>query len=74
MRNPNGYGCIKHLSGRRRRPFVFVVSKDGRLIIKNPHSSAILYRYLQMTNTANEPIDVPLVTNRNLEPLENDGL
>lgn len=30
MRKPNGYGSIKHLSGRRRRPFVFVVSKDGR--------------------------------------------
>lgn len=30
MRNPNGYGCIKKLSGRRRRPFVFVVSKEGR--------------------------------------------
>lgn len=29
MRKPNGYGSIKHLSGRRRRPFVFVVSKDG---------------------------------------------
>lgn len=30
MRNPNGYGCIKRLSGRRRRPFVFVVSDHGR--------------------------------------------
>lgn len=30
MRNPNGYGCIKKLSGRRRRPFVFVVSDDGQ--------------------------------------------
>ncbi len=30
MRKPNGYGSIKHLSGRRRRPFVFVVSKEGR--------------------------------------------
>lgn len=30
MRNPNGYGCIKHLSGRRRRPFVFVVTDEGR--------------------------------------------
>ncbi|WP_302357579.1 tyrosine-type recombinase/integrase [uncultured Megasphaera sp.] len=30
MRNPNGYGCIKRLSGRRRRPFVFVVSVQGR--------------------------------------------
>lgn len=30
MRNPNGYGCIKHLSGRRRRPFVFVVTEAGR--------------------------------------------
>lgn len=30
MRNPNGYGCIKKLSGRRRRPFVFVVSDHGR--------------------------------------------
>lgn len=30
MRNPNGYGCIKKLSGRRRRPFAFVVSDHGR--------------------------------------------
>ena len=30
MRNPNGYGCIKHLSGHRRRPFVFVVTDEGR--------------------------------------------
>ncbi len=30
MRKPNGYGSIKHLSGRRRRPFVFVISKEGR--------------------------------------------
>ena len=30
MRKPNGYGSIKHLNGRRRRPFVFVVSKEGR--------------------------------------------
>lgn len=30
MKNPNGYGCIKKLSGRRRRPFVFVVSDHGR--------------------------------------------
>ena len=30
MRKPNGYGSIKRLSGNRRRPFVFVVSKDGR--------------------------------------------
>ena len=30
MRKPNGYGCIKKLSGNRRRPFAFVVSKDGK--------------------------------------------
>lgn len=30
MRKPNGYGSIKKLSGRRRRPFVFVVSVAGR--------------------------------------------
>lgn len=30
MRKPNGYGSIKHLSGNRRRPFVFVVSECGR--------------------------------------------
>lgn len=29
MRKPNGYGSIKRLSSRRRRPFVFVVSVDG---------------------------------------------
>ncbi len=30
MRKPNGYGSIKHLSGNRRRPFVFVLSIQGR--------------------------------------------
>lgn len=30
MRKPNGYGSIKRLSGRRRRPFVFVISVDGK--------------------------------------------
>lgn len=30
MRNPNGYGCIKKLSGNRRRPYVFVVSEAGK--------------------------------------------
>lgn len=29
MRKPNGYGSIKHLSGNRRRPFVFVISHEG---------------------------------------------
>lgn len=30
MRKPNGYGSIKKLSGKRRRPFVYVVSQDRR--------------------------------------------
>ena len=30
MRKPNGYGSIKKLSGRRRRPYVFVVSISGK--------------------------------------------
>lgn len=30
MRKPNGYGSIKKLSGNRRRPYVFVVTQDGR--------------------------------------------
>lgn len=30
MRKPNGYGSVKKMSGRRRRPFVYVVSQDGR--------------------------------------------
>lgn len=30
MRNPNGYGSIKRLSGNRRRPFVFVISVGGK--------------------------------------------
>lgn len=30
MRKPNGYGSIKRLSGNRRRPFIFVVSVNGR--------------------------------------------
>ena len=30
MKNPNGYGCVKKLSGHRRRPYIFVVSEDGK--------------------------------------------
>lgn len=30
MRKPNGYGSIKKLSGNRRRPYVFVISTDGK--------------------------------------------
>ena len=29
MRKPNGYGTIKKLSGQRRRPYVFCVSKHA---------------------------------------------
>lgn len=32
MRKPNGYGTIKKLSGQRRRPYVFCVSKDGKQV------------------------------------------
>lgn len=30
MKNPNGYGTIKKLSGSRRRPFVFMISVNGK--------------------------------------------
>lgn len=30
MRNPNGYGSVKKLSGNRRRPYVFVISEKGK--------------------------------------------
>ena len=30
MKNPNGYGCIKKLSGNRRRPYIFVISEAGK--------------------------------------------
>ncbi len=30
MRKPNGYGSIKKLSGNRRRPFVFVITKESK--------------------------------------------
>jgi len=30
MRKPNGFGCIKKLSGNRRRPYVYIISRpDG---------------------------------------------
>lgn len=29
MKNPNGYGCIKKLSGNRRRPYAFVITENG---------------------------------------------
>ena len=30
MKNPNGYGTIKKLSGSRRRPFVFMISVNSK--------------------------------------------
>ena len=30
MRNPNGYGSVKKLSGNRRRPYIFVISENGK--------------------------------------------
>lgn len=30
MKKPNGYGTIKKLTGNRRRPFAFVVTKNGK--------------------------------------------
>lgn len=30
MRKPNGYGSIKKLSGKRRRPYVFLISAEGK--------------------------------------------
>ena len=35
MKNPNGYGCIKHLSGSRRHPWAFVVSEHGKQKVYN---------------------------------------
>lgn len=51
MRNPNGYGCIKKLSGNRRRPFAFVVSEHGKQRI-------IEY----FTNQVNAQIFKPIIT------------
>lgn len=34
MKNPNGYGCVKHLSGSRRNPFAFVVTDHGKQVVK----------------------------------------
>ena len=30
MKNPNGYGTIKLLSGSRRKPFVFMITVNGK--------------------------------------------
>lgn len=30
MKNPNGYGCIRLMSGNRRRPYAFIATVDGR--------------------------------------------
>lgn len=29
MKNPNGYGCIRKMSGTRRRPYAFIATIDG---------------------------------------------
>ena len=41
MRNPNSYGCIKKLSGNRRRPYVFVVSESGKQRVIGAFSSHV---------------------------------
>ena len=30
MKKPNGYGSIKKLSGNRRRPYMFIISQNGK--------------------------------------------
>lgn len=30
MKNPNGYGCIRKMSGARRRPYAFMATIDGK--------------------------------------------
>ena len=35
MKNPNGFGCIKHLSGSRRNPWEFVVTEGGKQKVKS---------------------------------------
>ena len=42
MKNPNGYGCIKLLSGSRRRPYCFVVSQQGKQKVIGYFELAIL--------------------------------
>lgn len=47
MRNPNGYGSIKKLSGNRRRPYVFVVTqkdKSKALAYFETHAEALIYQ------------------------------
>lgn len=39
MKNPNGYGTIKILSGARRRPFAFVVTEHGRRRVVSYHET-----------------------------------
>ena len=41
MKNPNGYGCIKKLSGNRRRPYVFVISESGKQRVIGAFSSHV---------------------------------
>lgn len=41
MKNPNGYGCIKKLSGNRRRPYIFVISEQGKQRVIGAFSSHV---------------------------------
>lgn len=53
MKNPNGYGCVKHLSGSRRNPFAFVVTDHGKQIVKGyfPTKMAALAYQVEYWNT-----------------------
>lgn len=59
MRNPNGYGSIKKLAGNRRRPYVFVVTKQGKakaLAYFGTHAEALIYQADYAMNHKKRPL------------------
>lgn len=54
MRKPNGFGSIKKLSGNRRRPYVYVITRpDGK-------RQALAY-FENQTEAENATLYVPVV-------------
>lgn len=59
MRNPNGYGSIKRLSGNRRRPYVFVVTEKGKsraVEYFETHAEAMIYQADYAANHKKRPL------------------
>lgn len=48
MKNPNGYGCIRLMSGSRRRPYAFIATVEGKQHYIAAFESAYEAKYFKL--------------------------